>query len=199
MIRRSRSPRHRARGHEPTADVTCAQRLRVRRTGPVTAAPHTFKVTNTGPQPPGIEFFASRGQDDEGRPRRIHGGGVDRIRPGPPPFDLRRHLGQAPQVAYFTSNLTPGKYVCSASSRRKGREGAPRAGMVRASSVVASTRAAMRAASRIRPSRCAFALFAAAAARRPSPFSIGSATAAQIRPRTAHRGPAGSARSTCRA
>ena len=101
---------------EPTADVTVAlSDYKFETTGPVTAAgAHTFKVTNTGPQPHEIEilrFAPGKTMKDVGDFMTAAMGPNPPA--GPPPFDLIGGVsaGQPKQVSYFTANLTPGKYV----------------------------------------------------------------------------------------
>jgi len=101
---------------EPTADVTLAlSDYKFEPTGPVTTAgTHTFKVTNAGPQPHEIEivrFAPGKTMKDLGEFMAAAMGPNPPTTP--PPGDLIGGLsaGQAKQVAYFTANLTPGKYA----------------------------------------------------------------------------------------
>ena len=101
---------------EPTADVTVAlSDYKFETTGPVTAAgTHTFKVTNTGPQPHEIEilrFAPGKTMKDVGEFMTAMAGPNPPA--GPPPVDLIGGVsaGLPKQVSYFMANLTPGKYV----------------------------------------------------------------------------------------
>jgi hypothetical protein len=101
---------------EPTADITLAlSDYKFESTGPLTAAgTHTFKVTNAGPQPHEVEilrFAPGKTMKDIGEFMAAAEGPNPPA--GPPPADLIGGLsaGLPKQVAYFTANLTPGKYV----------------------------------------------------------------------------------------
>jgi hypothetical protein len=100
---------------EPTADVTVAlSDYKFTTTGPLTAAgAHTFKVTNSGPQPHEVElirFAPGKTMKDFGAFMEASYAGTAN---GPPPGDALGGVsgGLPTQTSYFTANLTPGKYA----------------------------------------------------------------------------------------
>lgn len=113
---------------EPTADITLTLAdYKFETTGPLTTAgTHTFKVTNAGPQVHEVEiirFSPGKTMKDLGEFMAAAMGPNPPA--GPPPADLIGGLsaGQPKQVAYFTANLTPGKYamLCFISDAKDGK------------------------------------------------------------------------------
>lgn len=95
---------------EPTADVTITLSDYAFATqGALTAGTHTFKVLNKGPQPHEIEIIRFA----DGKTMKDVGEFIDGKASGPPPASGIGGVsaGIPGQVSYFTSNLTPGKYV----------------------------------------------------------------------------------------
>jgi uncharacterized cupredoxin-like copper-binding protein len=113
---------------EPTADLTLSLAdYKFETTGPLTTAgTHTFKVTNAGPQLHEVEivrFAPGKTLKDLGEFMAAAMGPNPPTTP--PPGDLIGGLsaGLPQQVAYFTANLTPGKYamLCFISDAKDGK------------------------------------------------------------------------------
>jgi uncharacterized cupredoxin-like copper-binding protein len=101
---------------EPTADVTVAlSDYKFVTTGPyTTAGAHTFKVTNSGPQPHEVEILRyAPGKTMKDVGEFMAAAESPQGPSGPPPGDLIGGVsaGMPNAVSYFTVNFTPGKYV----------------------------------------------------------------------------------------
>src|SRR5262249_39889711 len=113
---------------EPTADVTLSLAdYKFETTGPLTTAgAHTFKVSNTGPQPHEVEIVRFAPGKTMKDLAAFMGEAMSPKGPsGPPPGDLIGGVsaGMPKQISYFTTNLTPGKYamLCFISDMKDGK------------------------------------------------------------------------------